>query len=150
MMNTQNNARGFTLIEVMIVVVIVAILAAIAFPSYQENVRRGRRADAQSVLLQAAQWMERYYSQNNRYTTAANGTTNTAFANSGLTTSGNAGATYYNIDLATVEDNTFTLTATRTEGGVQANDACGDFSITNTGAKTVARNTKNLAECWGR
>jgi len=51
--------RGFTLIEVMIVVAIVAILTALAFPSYTEYIRRGHRAEARAALLQASQWMER-------------------------------------------------------------------------------------------
>ena len=58
---------GFTLIEVMIVVAIVAILSAIAFPSYQESVRKSKRADARTQLLEVAQFMQRFYSQNDRY-----------------------------------------------------------------------------------
>ena len=51
--------HGFTLIELMIVVAIVGILSAIAYPSYAEYIRRGHRADARAGLLQAQQWMER-------------------------------------------------------------------------------------------
>jgi type IV pilus assembly protein PilE len=56
-----------TLIELMIVVAIVGILAAIAYPSYQEQVRTSRRADAQAALMQLAQFMERYYTENDCY-----------------------------------------------------------------------------------
>jgi type IV pilus assembly protein PilE len=59
--------KGFTLIELVIVVAIVAILATIAYPSYQDSVRKSRRADAKGVLMEAAQWMERFYTENNRY-----------------------------------------------------------------------------------
>lgn len=73
-----HNARGFTLIELMVVVAIVAILAGIAYPSYVDHVRRARLTDAQMVLMEAAQWMERMYTAGdsdakilpNRYPTA--------------------------------------------------------------------------------
>jgi len=67
-MNTQ---RGFTLIELMIAVAIVAILSAIAWPSYQEQVRAARRADAQGALLGLAQAMERHFTENGTYEGAA-------------------------------------------------------------------------------
>jgi prepilin-type N-terminal cleavage/methylation domain-containing protein len=53
--------KGFTLIELMIAVVVIAILAAIAYPSYQDSVRKSRRADAKSALMEHAQFMERTY-----------------------------------------------------------------------------------------
>ena len=68
-------ARGFTLVELMIVVAITGILAAVAYPAYQEQIRKTRRADAQATLGQVVQWMERYYSNNFRYSTTAGGTT---------------------------------------------------------------------------
>ncbi|KUJ79644.1 general secretion pathway protein GspH [Microbulbifer flavimaris] len=63
--------RGFTLIELMIVVAIVAILAAVAWPSYQNQVRSTNRADAQGALLGLAQAMERHFTQNGTYEAAA-------------------------------------------------------------------------------
>ncbi|SHG20370.1 type IV pilus assembly protein PilE [Microbulbifer donghaiensis] len=63
--------RGFTLIELMIVVAIVAILAAVAWPSYQNHIRATNRADAQGALLGLAQAMERHFTQNGTYEEAA-------------------------------------------------------------------------------
>lgn len=63
----RHTDNGFTLIEVMIVVAIVAILAAVAFPSYQEQVRKSRRGEAKAALLKTMQAQEKYYTQFNRY-----------------------------------------------------------------------------------
>jgi type IV pilus assembly protein PilE len=128
--------RGFTLIELMIVVAIVAILAAIAYPSYQSQVRKARRGDAQAVLLELAQWMERYYTTNNSYTGAV-----LPFAKSPK----EGGDTYYNIALSTLAANNFTLTAT--PAGTQASDPCGNLTYTNTGVKGRS-GTAPLDTCW--
>ena len=90
--------HGFTLIELMITLAVVAILAAIAYPSYQDSVRKSRRADAKSVVLNAAQWMERFYTANNRYDQDRGGTAVALPA--GLTQAPVEGGTkYYNISL---------------------------------------------------
>ena len=63
------NADGFTLIELMIVVVIIGIIASVAYPSYQNSVTKTRRAEGQAVLLDIMNAEERYYTENNTYTT---------------------------------------------------------------------------------
>jgi type IV pilus assembly protein PilE len=67
--------KGFTLIELMIVVAIVSILAAIAYPAYTDQIRKGRRAECRSGLLQSMQQQERFYSQYNTYAAFTSGQT---------------------------------------------------------------------------
>ena len=63
------NQKGFTLIEVMIVVAIIGILAAVAYPSYVDSIRKGKRAEARAALMNLLQQQERYFTQNNTYET---------------------------------------------------------------------------------
>jgi len=144
-MKLAARVSGFTLIEVMVVVIIVGILASIAYPSYVEHVRKTQRAEARGALLEGAQALERYYSINGRYTTAANGTTLPSVFKTVVPDSGPA---RYNIAVSgTASTNSFTLRATR--AGKMAGDACGDYSISSTGVLDVvaSTNSKNKAEC---
>lgn len=112
----QGNERGFTLIELMIAVAVIGILAAIAYPSYQDSIRKSRRADAKATLLQAAQWMERFYTENNRYDPRSRAgtltTTITAVPHPFQAAPLEGGSKYYAITLAAITQNTFTLNAT--------------------------------------
>lgn len=130
---------GFTLIELMIVVAIIAILAAIAYPSYQEQIRRSNRTEGQRTLLEAAQRLERCYTEYNAYDAAACNVVDAAI------TSENG---KYTITATTLTASTFTLTATR--AGSQATDRCGNFTYTNTGVKGITDAEAGLAagDCW--
>lgn len=66
--------QGISLIELMVALVIVAIISSVAYPSYQSHMAGTRRADAQAVLMEAAQYMERFYTENNRYDQDTSGT----------------------------------------------------------------------------
>lgn len=132
---------GFTLIELMIVVAIVAILASVAYPAYTSQVRKSRRADAETVLLQAEQYMQRYYA------TSSSGYTGADLANPGLTASP-VGATgsqkYYDISVEIPDDGqSYTLSATPTQTG----DPCGTLTLTSTGAKGQASGA-TTSQCW--
>ncbi len=133
MNKTIYRENGFTLIELMIVVVILGILAAIAYPSYQEQVRQTRRANAQADLMELASYMERYYTENFTYV----GTRGALpFAQSPKT-----GTAYYTIVVAANPTATsYQLVATAQ--GSQANDVnCTPLTITQTGAT-------GPAGCW--
>lgn len=67
-MNTRHQ-NGFTLIEVMIVISIISILAAIGYPAYQDSVRKAKRSDARAALLKASALQERWYMNTSSYTT---------------------------------------------------------------------------------
>lgn len=126
---------GFTLIEVMITVAIVGILAAIALPSYREHVARSRRVDAQATLMEAAQFMERHYTQNGRYTGAT-------------LPAGLQGGVFYTITLPadTLTATTYTLQAA--PANAQAGDRCGNLTFNQAGVRGVSGAT--VAECWRR
>lgn len=133
---------GFTLIELMIVVAVVGILSAIAYPSYTEYIRRGHRAEARAGLLQAAQWLERSATAIGTYPAA--GDFPTAYKK--------VPNDRYDIAYTPGAEpiSTFTLKATR-KGG-QAGDKCGDYTLSHTGK----RDNENLsggatvADCWGK
>ena len=131
----QNKQKGFTLLELMMVVAIIGILGAIALPQYQDSVRKARRADGTGALLNTANALERCATVNGSY--------NHANCNGVVPAASTEG--YYAIALTAVTPSTFTLTAT--PQGVQAPDAgdCAAMTLANTGAKTP---NPDPNRCW--
>jgi type IV pilus assembly protein PilE len=129
--------RGFTLIELLIALACVALLATLAWPSYQSLMARSQRAQARASLLQAAHWFERAASANGSYPLAA------AVPASVLQIDGQR----YNMTVASTAQS-FTLSATPL--GIQTADVCGTLTISHLGARNVQGASQTAAQCWSR
>lgn len=163
-LNTQTAHRGFTLIEVMIVVAVIGILSAIAYPSYTAYVLRSHRAEAKNYLQSVAQRLEQNYSLSGSYArtqgAAADNIGNPWIAATGFGTVPAGGPARYNITFAApvapeiVNPTAGTFRLQATPVGAQANDTCGTLILNHQnikGAGGILGNRLQLTlDCWGR
>jgi type IV pilus assembly protein PilE len=127
---------GFSLIEIMITVSIIAILMSIGIPAYNNYVTRTHRHITQAILLENAQWLERYYATNNTYLGAT-----IPFPVSPKNADGTA--VRYNISFVPGSLTTTAYVLQATEANNQISDACDTLTFSNTGLQTPT-----TAGCW--
>ena len=142
--HSRQKMRGFTLIELMLVVAIIGILTLVAYPAYTSYAQRGHRTDATRALMTAAATLEQFYAQNQSYSTNAAGTPTT------LTSLGIAATTpggYYTLSLTDVQSTTYALQAAPI-GAQAADTACGTFTLNSLGARGATG--ANGISCWER
>jgi len=147
--------KGFTLIELMIVITIVAILAAIAYPSYQNYILKSRRTDAAGNLLELGQYLERYFTENGRYDQDRGGTAVSLPFNKSPK---EGTSTFYNLAFTAGEPTATTYELSAAPVGSQAEDTnCGTLTLDHTGAKCILNGSKcsnvpadaeAVDECW--
>ena len=136
-MTPSHSPRGFTLIELLIALACVALLASLAWPSYQGLILRTQRAQARATLLQAAHWLERAASANGSYPLTAD------VPASVLQIDGQR----YKLSVTSTAQS-YTLSATPL--GTQAADACGTLTVNHLGVRSVQGASQTAAQCWGR
>ena len=148
--HNRSRTKGFTLVELMIVIAIVAVLAAIATASYQQQILKARRAEAKTALSKTVTLLERRYTERGAYNTAADGTVPGDIND--LLPDG-----YRNVPEGTSSDdrtylisltataNTFSLTAAAQN--IQQKDKCGDLIITQANQRSCSSDDYSAAEC---
>ena len=142
--------KGFTLIELMIVVAIIGILAAIGYPSYTESVAKSRRGNAQAEMLALSSALERYYTQENHYSDAAAAGADTGAPDPTLYVIDAETTPFYTITISAVSnldangDRAQGYTLSAVPAGAMVGDRCGTMTLNSAGVKTPA----DPVDCW--
>jgi len=139
-------ALGFTLMELLITVAVIALLAAVAYPSYQKQIQTARRSEAKAALTEVAQRLERFYTENNTYVGAClagqTGCTASTKVYEGVSENG-----HYLLDLPGSSRTASTYLITATPQGGQAGDACGTLTLNEKGERRLLSGG-DWQSCW--
>ena len=143
-MSRLKKIRGFTLVELMVVLAVLAILSTIAYPLYTSQAQKSRRADAKTALPIISLALERYYTVNGRYGNSLSSLS----LDSAVLSGGDTERGYYGLTLAVSSDGqTYTLTADASDGAGQTGDTkCTTFVINQLGAQTATGS--DASNCW--
>lgn len=141
--NGRRASAGFTLVEVIIVVLIISVLAAIAYPAYQNSVVQTRRNAVKACLSEGASFMERFYTTNLRYDQSIAG----AAVALPPCAAGTDVTNHYTVALSAIGRNNYTLTATPINLQATRDTKCGTLSVNNTGTKTKT-GSESVDFCW--
>jgi type IV pilus assembly protein PilE len=139
----RQRRTGFSLIELLVVLVIMGLLSAIALPNYRQHIQRGYRVEGAAALQEAQHFMERYYSVNGRYTSAVGETPDLP---SRLQTVPSDALARYQVSVSTATANAYSLQAEPV--GTMVEDPCGSLTLSHTGQKAITGSGMTSAECW--
>lgn len=134
---------GFSLVELLVVLVIMGVLSAVALPAYTRYVQRGHRTEAMAALLESQHFMERYYSANGQYLSPANAVPLLPQRLQGIPSQGTV---RYQLSVREATLNSYVLQAV--PEGSMARDVCGILTINQAGLRGVLNSTRSVAECW--
>ena len=139
----QYRQAGFSLVELLVVLVIMGVLSALALPGYSRYVQRGNRTEVMAALLEAQHFMERYYSANGQYLSPANAV---PMLPQRLQRIPLQGTVRYQLSVREATVNSYLLQAV--PEGSMADDVCGSLTINQTGLRGVLNSTNSVSECW--
>ena len=139
----QYRQAGFSMVELLVVLVIMGVLSALALPGYTRYVQRGNRTEVMAALLEAQHFMERYYSANGQYLSPANAV---PILPQRLQRIPIQGTVRYQLSVREATVNSYLLQAV--PEGSMAGDVCGSLTINQTGLRGVLNSTHSVAECW--
>jgi type IV pilus assembly protein PilE len=136
---TNDQQKGMTLVELLIVVVIVAILATIALPSWNSQVQKARRADARNTLMVVQVEQEKYRADNGSYASS--------MSDLGLSAYNSTARDYYNVSIVSSSATAFVASAAPNTNGGQNGDSCGTFAINQSGLDGSG-SYASISDCW--